>query len=183
MLILYIRNLQRLVNIIDGTSLYTLVSLALDKSTDNLDYLNYKNHKQHAGPGNIAVASLMAVDYCYLAKTGAADGGGHCAVAKDSDHRDHGAVDKCGLCLGKEYAGDDLEVGTAHGLGGFDNAGADLLDGGLNHSAHIGSGCNNQHHYDGTVANTLKGNFSKGPFHLPRMLYLVDKLERGENIW
>ena len=38
-------------------------------------------------------------------------------------------------------------------------------------------------HYDGTVANTLKGNFSKGPFHLPRMLYLVDKLERGENIW
>ena len=38
-------------------------------------------------------------------------------------------------------------------------------------------------HYDGTVANTLKGNFSKGPFHLPRMLYLVDKLRRGENIW
>ena len=38
-------------------------------------------------------------------------------------------------------------------------------------------------HYDGTVANNLKGNFSKGPFHLPRMLYLVDKLERGENVW
>ena len=38
-------------------------------------------------------------------------------------------------------------------------------------------------HYDGTLANTLKGNYSKGPFHLPRMLYLVDKLERGENIW
>ncbi len=38
-------------------------------------------------------------------------------------------------------------------------------------------------HYDGTPANSLKGNFSKGPFHLPRMLYLVDKLERGENIW
>ena len=38
-------------------------------------------------------------------------------------------------------------------------------------------------HYDGTIANNLKGNFSKGPFHLPRMLYLVDKLERGENIW
>lgn len=38
-------------------------------------------------------------------------------------------------------------------------------------------------HYDGTLANTLKGNFSKGPFHLPRMLYIVDKLERGENIW
>ena len=37
-------------------------------------------------------------------------------------------------------------------------------------------------HYDGTVANTLKGNVSKGPFHLPRMLMLVDKLERGENI-
>lgn len=37
-------------------------------------------------------------------------------------------------------------------------------------------------HYDGTLANTLKGNVSKGPFHLPRMLYLVDKLERGENI-
>ena len=38
-------------------------------------------------------------------------------------------------------------------------------------------------HYDGTVANSLKGNFSKGPFHLPRMLYLVDKLLRKENIW
>ena len=38
-------------------------------------------------------------------------------------------------------------------------------------------------HTDGTRANTLKGNFSKGPFHLPRMLYLIDKLERGENIW
>ena len=38
-------------------------------------------------------------------------------------------------------------------------------------------------HYDGTRSNHLKGNFSKGPFHLPRMLYLVDKLERGENIW
>ena len=37
-------------------------------------------------------------------------------------------------------------------------------------------------HYDGTVANTLKGNFSKGPYHLPRMLMLVDKLERGEAI-
>ena len=38
-------------------------------------------------------------------------------------------------------------------------------------------------HYDGTLANTLKGNVSKGPFHLPRMLYLIDTLERGENIW
>lgn len=38
-------------------------------------------------------------------------------------------------------------------------------------------------HYDGTLANTLKGNYSKGPFHLPRMLYLIDKLERGEDIW
>ena len=38
-------------------------------------------------------------------------------------------------------------------------------------------------HYDGTRSNNLKGNFSKGPFHLPRMLYLVDKLKRGENIW
>ena len=38
-------------------------------------------------------------------------------------------------------------------------------------------------HYDGTLANTLKGNYSKGPFHLPRMLYIIDKLEKGENIW
>lgn len=38
-------------------------------------------------------------------------------------------------------------------------------------------------HYDGTLANTLKGNVSKGPFHLPRMLYIIDKLDRGENIW
>lgn len=34
-------------------------------------------------------------------------------------------------------------------------------------------------HYDGTVANTLKGNIFKGPFHLPRMLLTVDKIERG----
>ena len=37
-------------------------------------------------------------------------------------------------------------------------------------------------HYDGTVANTLKGNVSKGPFHLPRMLMIVDKLESGKTI-
>lgn len=37
-------------------------------------------------------------------------------------------------------------------------------------------------HYDGTLANTLKGNLSKGPFHLPRMLYLIDKLENGLDI-
>lgn len=33
-------------------------------------------------------------------------------------------------------------------------------------------------HYDGTVANTLKGNIFKGPFHLPRMLmwlYLAEQ--------
>ena len=35
-------------------------------------------------------------------------------------------------------------------------------------------------HYDGTVANRLKGNLFKGPFHLPRMLVLLDKLERGQ---
>ena len=35
-------------------------------------------------------------------------------------------------------------------------------------------------HYDGTVANRLKGNIFKGPFHLPRMLVLLDKLERGQ---
>lgn len=32
-------------------------------------------------------------------------------------------------------------------------------------------------HYDGTVANTLKGNIFKGPFHLPRMLILLDRIE------
>ena len=37
-------------------------------------------------------------------------------------------------------------------------------------------------HYDGTVANTLKGNISKGPYHLPRMLILVDRMNRGESI-
>ncbi|MBO5945939.1 MAG: AGE family epimerase/isomerase, partial [Clostridia bacterium] len=37
-------------------------------------------------------------------------------------------------------------------------------------------------HHDGTVASTLKGNFSKGPYHLPRMLILVDRLERGIDI-
>ena len=37
-------------------------------------------------------------------------------------------------------------------------------------------------HYDGTIANRLKGNIFKGPFHLPRMLMLIEKLEKGENI-
>lgn len=35
-------------------------------------------------------------------------------------------------------------------------------------------------HYDGTVANTLKGNIFKGPFHLPRMLVVLEKIEKGE---
>lgn len=34
-------------------------------------------------------------------------------------------------------------------------------------------------HYDGTVANKLKGNIFKGPFHLPRMLMLLSCLETG----
>lgn len=33
-------------------------------------------------------------------------------------------------------------------------------------------------HYDGTVANKLKGNIFKGPFHLPRMLMVLDKIEK-----
>jgi len=33
-------------------------------------------------------------------------------------------------------------------------------------------------HYDGTIANTLKGNIFKGPFHIPRMLILLDKMEK-----
>lgn len=37
-------------------------------------------------------------------------------------------------------------------------------------------------HYDTTVANRLKGNIFKGPFHLPRMLMLIEKLENNENI-
>ena len=37
-------------------------------------------------------------------------------------------------------------------------------------------------HYDGTVSHTLKGNIFKGPFHLPRMLILLDKIERGEQL-
>ncbi len=35
-------------------------------------------------------------------------------------------------------------------------------------------------HYDKTVANRLKGNIFKGPFHLPRMLILIEKIEKGE---
>ena len=34
-------------------------------------------------------------------------------------------------------------------------------------------------HYDGTVSHTLKGNIFKGPFHLPRMLILIDKIENN----
>lgn len=38
-------------------------------------------------------------------------------------------------------------------------------------------------HYDKTVANKLKGNIFKGPFHLPRMLILIDKLENNKFIF
>ena len=34
-------------------------------------------------------------------------------------------------------------------------------------------------HYDGTLASTLKGNLSKGPFHLPRMLILMHRMISG----
>lgn len=34
-------------------------------------------------------------------------------------------------------------------------------------------------HYDGTVSHTLKGNIFKGPFHLPRMLILLDEIVQG----
>ena len=37
-------------------------------------------------------------------------------------------------------------------------------------------------HYDGTVSNELKGNIFKGPFHIPRMLMLIDKIEKGNYI-
>lgn len=37
-------------------------------------------------------------------------------------------------------------------------------------------------HYDNTPSTTLKGNIFKGPFHLPRMLILIDKIEKGESI-
>ena len=36
-------------------------------------------------------------------------------------------------------------------------------------------------HYDNTVSNTLKGNIFKGPFHLPRMLMILDQLERKKS--
>lgn len=37
-------------------------------------------------------------------------------------------------------------------------------------------------HYDGTVSHTLKGNIFKGPFHLPRMLILLDKMSHKKNL-
>lgn len=37
-------------------------------------------------------------------------------------------------------------------------------------------------HYDNTVANTLKGNLFKGPFHLPRMLMILSDYEENGNI-
>jgi N-acylglucosamine 2-epimerase len=32
-------------------------------------------------------------------------------------------------------------------------------------------------HYDGTVSNPVKGNIGKGPFHIPRMLLLLEKMD------
>ena len=37
-------------------------------------------------------------------------------------------------------------------------------------------------HYDSTVSTTLKGNIFKGPFHLPRMLMILDYIENGNMI-
>lgn len=37
-------------------------------------------------------------------------------------------------------------------------------------------------HYDGTVANTAKGNIFKGPFHLPRMLMALCAMEKYNSI-
>ncbi len=37
-------------------------------------------------------------------------------------------------------------------------------------------------HYDSTVANYLKGNIFKGPFHLPRMLMILHHMEQGSVI-
>ncbi len=41
-------------------------------------------------------------------------------------------------------------------------------------------------HYDGTVANTLKGNIFKGPFHIPRMFLLLERMDemaaKGEKL-
>ena len=37
-------------------------------------------------------------------------------------------------------------------------------------------------HYDGTVANTLKGNIFKGPFHLPRMLMWLVLNEENKSL-
>ena len=35
-------------------------------------------------------------------------------------------------------------------------------------------------HYDSTPANYLKGNIFKGPFHLPRMLMLMEKIQQKD---
>lgn len=37
-------------------------------------------------------------------------------------------------------------------------------------------------HYDNTPSNYLKGNIFKGPFHLPRMLMIIDCLENNGKI-
>ena len=41
-------------------------------------------------------------------------------------------------------------------------------------------------HYDGTVSNPVKGNIGKGPFHIPRMFMLLEKMdelaEKGEKL-
>ena len=37
-------------------------------------------------------------------------------------------------------------------------------------------------HYDGSVANTLKGNIFKGPFHLPRMLMWLILAEENKTL-
>jgi len=37
-------------------------------------------------------------------------------------------------------------------------------------------------HYDNTVANPLKGNLFKGPFHLPRMVMILDNFDNDGNM-
>ena len=37
-------------------------------------------------------------------------------------------------------------------------------------------------HYDNTPLTTQKGSITKGPFHLPRMLMILDAIEKGDYI-
>ena len=63
----------------------SLIGAARDEHADLLNDLDDDDDKDHAHPDHVGLGTLVAIDDGDLAEAGAADGGGHGAVAEDGD--------------------------------------------------------------------------------------------------